>query len=306
MIYQWKKILFSLLAISVIFFALVRLYYNLTDDFRLANISSEIPFRSEWEVPVPTVAEKKLIDSILAQEYSYIGKGAQSYAFGSADGKYVIKFFKYKHLRPSLWLDLLPALPPFQAYREKQYSRKTRKFEGVFAGYRLAYEVHRKESGLIFIHLNLTEGLYPTITVKDKMGWRHSLPLDRLAFILQERAEAARTVIHDLLLRHQIESAKYKIDQIFDMYALEYRKGIYDNDHGVMRNVGFAGNRPIHLDVGKLKKDDSIKIPDNYAKDLELVKTRMTDWFSLHEPDDFPELKSHIEKKIDTVVKSRS
>ena len=37
---------------------------------------------------------------------------------------------------------------------------KQKKLDGVFAGYRLAYEVHRVESGLLFIHLNKTHVTY--------------------------------------------------------------------------------------------------------------------------------------------------
>ncbi|MBA2727519.1 MAG: hypothetical protein H0U49_05020, partial [Parachlamydiaceae bacterium] len=182
----WKKIVCGLVIAALALFAGVRLYYSLTDDFRLANIRYDTPNRSEWQVPDQSAAEITHLNKILSQHFTYIGKGAQSYAFGSEDGKYVIKFFKFKHLRPSFWLDLLPPIFGLDNYKDKQYQRKERKLEGVFSGYRLAYLRHREDSGLLFIHLNHSENLFPPMTVIDKMGWHHSIPLDGVVFILQE------------------------------------------------------------------------------------------------------------------------
>lgn len=295
---RWLKVLCGLLIASLVLFGLVRLYYTLTDDFRLANISYEIPNRTEWEIAAPSPNEKARLNAILNQQFFYIGKGAQSYAFGSEDGLYVLKFFKFKHLRPSFWLDILPSLSFFQDYRTKQMQRKERKLEGVFAGYHLAYEVHRNESGLLFLHLNKSKDLYPQVLVFDKMGLQHTIPLDDVVFLVQERAEPVRSVIHNLLQQRDIEGAKRKIDAILTLYLSEYAKGIYDNDHGVMRNVGFVGDRPLHLDVGKLKKNASIKEQVNYSRDLALVANRMGSWLSRYEPHDYPELKAYIEAKI--------
>lgn len=299
---HWKKFALASIIAGLAVFALARIYYHLTDDFRLSNITYEIAPRHEWTSESPKGEQKTFIDSLLAQKFYYIGKGAQSYAFGSTDGKYVLKFFKFKHLRPSFWLDILPPMAGLQEYRDKQYQRKERKLEGVFFGYRLAFKMHKQESGLLYIHLNTTVGLFPTVAVFDKAGWEHKIPLDDVVFIIQDHAETARSVIHNLLKAGDLEAANKKIDSIFDLYLSEYHKGIFDNDHGVMRNVGFVGEQPIHLDVGKLKRNESIKEPANYAVDLSLVGNRMAGWLAKNEPDDFPALKSHIETKISLIT----
>jgi hypothetical protein len=289
---------FILLIILVAIFGGIRLYYNLTDDFRLANISYDMPNRAEWEIELPSNAQLAEIDQILSQPFYYIGKGAQSYAFGSEDGKSVIKFFKFKHLRPSWMLDFLPSFEPFESYRNTQERRKERKLEGVFAGYLLAYKVHRDDSGLIFIHLNKTKDQFPIVQVYDKLGLRHQINLNDVVFILQRRVETARNVIHRHLQNNDVAGAKEKIDAIFALYKREYAKGIFDNDHGVMRNVGFSGDQPIHLDVGKLKKSNVIHQPDVYAKDLEMAAKRMKAWLQEHELKHFPELKAHIDSTL--------
>src|SRR5205085_10468413 len=92
-----KKWIYALFAILIIF-GLSRLYYRLTDDFRIANITYDLPFTPPWKVPHLTLDEYKNLEKILSQTFSYIGKGAQCYAFKSEDGKFVLKFFKFKHL----------------------------------------------------------------------------------------------------------------------------------------------------------------------------------------------------------------
>ncbi len=300
---HWKKkLLVASIFACLAIFALARVYYSLTDDFRLANIRYDIPNRTEWEIAPLDPSQKNEIDKILSQQFTYIGKGAQSYAFGSADGKHVIKFFKFKHLRPSIFLDLMPPIFDLQNYSKKQYQRKERKLEGVFSGYRLAYEMHRKDSGLVYIHLNTTENQFPKLVVKDKMGWQHTIPLDDVVFILQDYATTARAVISKLLMEGDVEAVKQKIDKIYDLYLSEYAKGIFDNDHGVMRNVGFVADRAIRIDVGKLKNYAEIKSLSYYSKDLVMTADRMLAWFSHNEKNAYPYLKAYVENKITNLV----
>lgn len=300
--WNWKRGLFIAILLGVATFAGVRLYFNLTDDFRLSNMTHEMPYRPEWDVPQLPLAEQAKIASILDQKFTYIGKGAQSYAFGSQDGKYVIKFFKFKHLKPSVFLDLLPPVPPFEAYRTKQTMRKNRKLEGVFAGYRLAYEKHKDSSGIVFLHLNKTDTLQKKVIVIDKIGREHAIDLDEVVFVLQEKAQTMRQVVQELLSKGDLPLAKHRIHQIFDLYVSEYQKGIFDHDHGVMHNTGFVGNKPIHLDVGKLKKDQTMKDPVVYSKDLELVARRMDSWLKENTGSHYPGLAKEIEDNISRIT----
>jgi hypothetical protein len=280
-------------------FGLSRIYFRLTDDFRLANITYEMPYKSSWEVPAMTPEEKHHFDEILNQKFSYIGKGAQSYAFGSEDGKYVIKFFKFKHLKPSLFVDLMPSIGPLKEYKNKQINRKTRLLNSVFDGYRLAYAVHKDETGLIYIHLN-KEACNKSVTLVDKIGLERTVNLDDYPFILQEKVRTTRAVMTELMGQKELPKVKERIGQIFDLYLAEYNKGIYDRDHGVMHNIGFAGDKPIHLDVGKLTKEDSMKSKANAKQDFLFVVRRLNDWFKDNYPADYPEMKAYIDHQINT------
>lgn len=263
-------ILFALLTV----FVLSRTYFALTDDFRLGNIMHEMPYRPEWEI-IKTEEHEHLLTHALNQKYSYIGKGAQSYAFVSDDGEYVIKLFKFKHLKPSIFLDALGYLPPFRSYYENKVKRKERTLNGVFNGYRLAYEKHREEAGLYFIHLNPGFVFDKNVILRDKIGIEREVDLNQLVFVLQKKVLTSRTVIHALLEEKKAEEAIEKIYALFDLYMREYAKGIVDHDHGVLHNTGFIGNQPIHLDVGKMHAEETIKDKTLSFKDLSIIARRI-------------------------------
>lgn len=295
----WRRFILIVLGIFLAF-ALMRVYFRLTDDFRISNIIYEMPYHPEWEIAPLSAKDQDHVDAILRQSFTYLGKGAQSYVFSSEDDKYVLKFFKFKHLKPSLFVDMLPNIPPFAAHKTKESARKTRKLNGVFAGYRLAYDVDRDESGLLFIQLNPSHVNKP-VTLIDKIGLTRPVDLGTVAYILQEKGKTLRTVFTELMDKGDLSTVKERIGQIFDLYLSEYRKGIYDHDHGVMHNTGFVEDRPIHLDVGKLSRDKNIEKPDVYQEDLLKVALKMKAWFIAYYPKQAPELIQDMEAKLSVI-----
>ncbi|QLH36776.1 MAG: hypothetical protein HWD61_12050 [Parachlamydiaceae bacterium] len=288
-------------AILLALFGLSRLYFRLTDDFRLSNITYKMPYRQAWEVPEMSEAQRENFNEILNQKFYYVGKGAQSYAFKSEDDKYILKFFKFKHLKPSFFVDLLPSVGAFKIYKEKQVERKNRLLNSVFDGYRLAYAIHGDETGLIYIHLNKSHELNKVVTVHDKIGLVRHIDLDEVPFILQEKAKTTRTVMTELMNNQDISMVQKRIKQIFDLYLLEYSKGIYDRDHGVMHNTGFVGDKPIHLDVGKLTEDDRIKSKEFYKPDLLRIVSKFNIWFKANYPQDYPTLKAFMDEQMQLI-----
>src|ERR1700733_5386666 len=120
---RWPRCLLWIMVVTVIVFFSIRAYYRWTDDFRLANITYDLPYNPQWET-FPSPEEYAQLASLLKQTFTYVGKGAQAYAFVSKDRKYVIKFFKFKHLKPNSLLEKLAGLPFITEYHAWQSTRK--------------------------------------------------------------------------------------------------------------------------------------------------------------------------------------
>jgi hypothetical protein len=177
--------------------------------------------------------------------------------------------------------------------------RKKRKLLGVFEGYRVAYAFDKEESGLIFIQLNVApDNPKRSVTIRDKIGWRHVIALQDVVFVLQKKGQTLRSVMTDLLDRDEQEVAKKRIGQILEMYVTEYNKGIYDRDHGVMHNTGFVGDTPFHLDIGKLTQNEFMKRPEVSKRDLDLVATKIGIWLEKNYPKKSVTLSKYIEEKL--------
>lgn len=270
------------LVLALTAFGGIRLYYNLTDDFKLSNISDSLPPKAEWDFALTPAIENEL-DAVSKQSFSYIGKGAQVYAFASADGKYVLKFFKFKHLRPSLFISLLPPIGPLKPFKEQNILRKERKLQGVFDGHANAYKYDRDHSGLIYVHLNLSHNLHKQVTLIDKIGRKHVVDLDSTVFVLQRKGETMRTVLSELLDKGEVALAVQRAESILEMYRDEYKRFVYDRDHGISHNTGFIEDKPFHLDVGKFSYDPELS--QEFADaDLAHAARKIREWVSLNYP----------------------
>ena len=283
--------------IALVAFGIARLYYRLTDDFRIGNITYQLPFEAPWQVPALNSEEQEQLVHILNQKFSYIGKGAQCYAFVSEDQQHVLKFFKFKHLKPNLFVDLLPSILPFKGYKQNIIERKRRKLIGVFNGYDLAFRENREDSELVYLHLLPTQNLKLQVTVVDKIGLERSINLDDVVFLVQKKGETLRTRLNRLLKQERLHEAEQAISNILAMYISEYKKGIFDHDHGVMHNTGFIGTKPFHLDVGKLNKEERMKQVDFYKKDLEHVVWKIDVWTKASYPHYYLEISDFLARE---------
>jgi hypothetical protein len=291
-----RKILWACLSLFVLFIA-GRIYYRVTDDFRIGNVTHDFKDGAEWDSPSLSAQELATLSSIFDQKFSYLGKGAQCYAFASEDGSYVLKLFKFKHLRPALWVTMLPDIPLFNEYKQKERNRKAAKLHSVLSGYHLAYQHHKEGSGLLYLHFNPTNYLKKKMTVIDKIDLQYHLDLDQTVFLLQKKGETFRARLGSLIKKGNIEGAKSSIGKIMDMYIHEYKQGMWDRDHGVMHNTGFVKDEPFHLDIGKFSRDDKIRDPAVFREDFRHIGWKIDTWIKTHYPEEYPALSDYIEER---------
>lgn len=305
----WPKRCIWLVSVMFALFMGARIYYRCTDDFRISNLTRSLEQSARWYTPLgdtplgdtPLAKEDsntQNFESILAQRFDYLGKGAQSYAFLSEDGAYVLKFFKSKHFRLNGVQNLLSSLPFLEQWRMRKIAKKRRLLESVFSGYKLAFKKDRENAGMLYLHLTDGDKLEGTFALKDKMGFAHKIPRNAYAFTLQRCAKITRAVLTDALKKGDTDLALCRFNQIVDLYLDEYQKGIYDRDHGVLHNTGFVGERPIHLDVGKLSKDSNMMHVAHYKPDLIKVVCKFKLWVQQNYPGADRKMTEHMELRL--------
>lgn len=266
--------------------------------FTLEKIRSPFEPSSKWAVDDFVESEKENLREILSQDFNYLGSGAQCYAFLSADGNYVIKFFKIKHLLPKKWLKLIP-LPGLDDYRFKKIDRRILRHRELFSSYKIAYEELKKETGLVFIHLNKSKDLEIRAKLYDRMRNCSCINLDDFEFIVQKKAQLVRDRITFLMQRDRHEETLNVIQTLLEQVVVQCKKGFIDRDSGVSHNYGFVGDQVIHFDVGQITRDESAKVPSYYQREVLRIGRKLEDWIEVNYPALMPELEEIIDSMID-------
>jgi hypothetical protein len=292
-----KKSLFLILAICACY-AAGRLYYRVTGGFTMSNIEAEIPYNAKWDMHPLSSSEKEEINQALNQPFTYLGKGCQAYVFASNDGQYVIKFFKYQRFRPQAWINLFTFLPSVANYQVVKAQEKNEKLNKVFTSWKIAYEVLKNETGVVYVHLNKTPEWNQFLTIRDKMGFFHRVDLDQTEFMLQKRATMLCPTIDQLMAKDKTEEATLLIDRLLTMLLLEYGAGYADNDHALMQNTGVLNGFPIHVDVGQFIHNASVQAPKVYKQELYDKTFQFHRWLK----ESYPTLASHLAMRLVVVM----
>lgn len=279
----------SLISIATLLFVL----YFALDDLDQRNIVLPSGYRPEWDLSSLNAHDQAIADKILEQPFIYLDEGGQSSVYLSADGDTVLKLFKFKRFRPYFFVNLLPDTYPFKSFRDRHIAAREKKLLTVFKGYKIAYELHRHESGLLLVQLNPAPST-KSITLVDKYHRERKIDLNDVSYILQESGAMLSKELSRILDQGNVPLAKKRIDQLFDLYLSEYRKGFYDADHGVIHNIGYKNGYLFHLDVGKFTLDERMKDPAFYKKDLNKVMAKVQLWINHKYPQYAQELNSYI------------
>ncbi len=303
-----KLKIFSLLLVLILIpFATIRAWYFLTDNFYPEGIQNDFAYNPEWDVPPLPDAEKAELKASLSKPLTYLNKGAQIFAFQTEDGKYVLKFFKFKHSKPSYFVEILPPIGPLKAYKEQKRVKKLDKIALLFKGHIDAYKYDKEETGLVFLHLNKTKNDWNlSVNISDKLGRQFSIDLDDHVFVIQKKGVVLRDALRESLKKGKVDEALTQLKLIVDLYMREYQKGIYDCDHGLTHNTGFTyEGKPFRFDVGKSCYGEEFKKASFIRKDMDKVLSMMSEWlrdnFRTSESKIMPEVRRYADIQIDKV-----
>jgi len=300
------KLLIFLVLLLIVFVGAFKIYYEYKADFRLSNIQYEETSFKPKVLENGNIANLDQIKSILNQPFHFLGKGNQSYAFESTDSKYVLKFFKFGHLKKSIVWNFLPTLPFLTSYLNEKNKSQEKRFFKVFEGYKIAYMDDPENTAMIYIHLNKTDNLNQSVLLTDKFGLIHTIDLDSVVFVIQEKVNPTKDVLTDLLQKGDVNAAKLRIGELFSLYFSQYDKGIYDRDHNLIYNTGFKDHVAIRLDVGKLRKDSQVKSYEFQKHDIEKIAFKRIDRFiKLYHPTYRNEIALFMKTELQARLKSK-
>lgn len=294
----WFKCLLIIGFLAFSSYGAIRLYFQVTDGFSIANISSDFAYQPDWEVRPLSTLEKVEVDQALNQEYRYLGKGCQSYVFLSSDGHYVVKFFKYQRFRLQPWIAFLPGFDFVENYRQAKLKKKWEKLNVFVTSWKIAYDHLKTEAGLLWVHLNKTEDLHKRLVIYDKMGFKHILELDQMEFCLQRRAEPLNSVLVAYKAEGQLAQAQQLMSNLLQLMLSEYQRGLSDNDHALLQNTGVVNHHPIHIDVGQFLQNEKFKDPAFYRQDLFTRTYRLHEWLKQN----YPELGAYLWVQLREVI----
>lgn len=258
MLIAMKK-LFLLFLFASLMLSLPAIAKRFTYGFRVAKMRIDYPFEPRWEV-----APNPDMNQILKQRFHFIGKGAQCYVFESADGAYVIKLFRYD--QPNC----------------------EEKVVQLFNACKIAYDLLREETGLIYIHLNPTPMNLPTLYCKDAVGRKYKFSLDQTRFAIQKKATDFRLCLESAKVDPDL--MKKRIDQLLFLLQARASKNVRNADPSLSRNFGFLDDRAIEFDFGNYQLCEQL----NQKTEIQRYTSKLHAWLD----ENAPEWSAYLDEKV--------
>lgn len=262
--------------------------------FALDKIRSGLAFQEGISA---TAEDFKKLQGVFSQKFYFLDSGAQCYAFVSEDQKYVVKFFRMKHLTPKYWLNYIP-LPWLEKYRFKKIQMRERRRQETFESFKVAFEEFKEQTALLFVHLHKTNYAHDKVTFVDKLGKEHQISLNKVPFVVQKRAQMIYPYVSDLIKQGDSERALDALTSILCLIKERCQRGYVDKDGGVSSNYGFVEGQPVEIDLGRVVKDDSIKNPVNYLREILRVAKKIEVWLQ----GTHPELSAPFQERVQKIL----
>ena len=242
-----------------------------TGGFSVLKVQSDLLDYDRWKTPIPSAQISELVSQILSQPFHYMEQGGQCFAFLSDDGKYVLKLAKKRSYAFYRRLASLP-LPSFaHNICVKKRDKAAEKIDRDCQSYQIAYDELSDLTGIIYSHLSpLPHERYLT-TIVDKIGISHTLDLNSCTFLLQKKGEPIASYLTSLEKVGDLNGCRNALRGV--LYALHtcVCRGIFDEDPGIHRNFGFAGEEPLFIDVGRFIRTEINPFPP-FEKTVERFK----------------------------------
>jgi len=251
--------------------------------FRSDSLSIHGPL---FEAPSEAAGSEAL--DALSQPYQFLGKGKQAFAFESADGKWVVKFFNQRYHKLPFWAALIPS--------ERSKREKRKRF--YLESYRIASAQLREETAIAYLHLGPSPARLPHLDVVDARGKKRRIDLNGIPFVLQRKA----TPLYSALQSLPEEARNEAIGQFVSLVALRIERKIRDGDHEVEDNYGYLSGRVVQIDPGRLYLEERLWEPETLRYEWWSATHRLRKWLEKNDPERVNLLDSEIETNLQRVL----
>ena len=208
--------------------------------------------------------------------------------------KYVLKFFKFHHVRIPPLLKYLPLKGKLAKYRDYKIAKKERTLKRTFSSYVIAENHFKKETGLVYLHLGETNHLNTKIHLIDRLGIHHKIDADQTAFVIQKKGKLFYEVLQSCIDEGRLDEAKQAISEILILSMRRCLRGIGDEDPNFCTNFGFIDHQAAQIDMGRFFLDEAEKDPTVYKPEIFRITRDFRTWLS----ENYPMLVEHFDKEV--------
>ncbi len=240
--------------------------------------------RKEWDVHI-SKDHDAFFYVVSQQTFNWLGRGMQVVVFETQDGRYVVKFFQVGRLKEETPRGFFEDLVSGESESKRQERRNHR--EELFSSSKMCFEELQDETGIVYVHLNRTRDKIHGMKLVDKYGQSHRIRGDDTCFVVQKKAKYIIPTFITLMEKGDVDGAKHRIDQVFDLLLSLARKGFADGDDALVRNnnIGFAPDRAIYIDTGHIFRTQNLDVYERMMYEFKVRLDPLEHWLNVMYPD---------------------
>ena len=260
-------------------------------------IENHCPPKKQWEVKSSSDLNR-FARLICQQTLGWLGRGMQAVVFETQDQKYVVKFFQLGRLKDDEPRGFVRNLLSRES-NEKRQERLAHR-EEIFSSSKMCFEELQDETGIVYVHLNHSKDDLKYVKVVDRYGQSHHIWADDTSFVVQKKARLLVPTLTSLMEKGQVNAAKGRIDQIFDLLLSLARKGFVDNDDALIRNnnMGLSDDRAIYIDTGHLYRAQNLDVAERMRYEFQIRLEPLEKWLNVM----YPELGAYYKDRRDAIM----
>ncbi len=153
----------------------------------------------------------------------------------------------------------------------------------VLNSFDLAFHELKQETGLLALHLHRSPSKQ-ILTLADKLGRKHYIPLGKTSFILQYKKPLLAELVVQAIKNGDQKRATEILNALSQNISERARKGILNKDDGFLANYGFEDGKAYQIDIGSFYKNPDLDPQTAFEKSVKESLDPVRDWLAKIDP----------------------